>query len=26
VVLLHDNDEKRRFEAVFQPDLNVSSN
>jgi hypothetical protein len=26
VVLLHDKDEKRRFEAVFQPDLNVSSN
>ena len=26
VVLLHDQGEKRRFEAVFQPDLNVSSN
>jgi hypothetical protein len=26
VVLLHDQDEKRRFKAVFQPDLNVSSN
>jgi hypothetical protein len=26
VVLLHDKDEKRRFEAVFHPDLNVSSN
>jgi len=25
-VLLHDQGEKRRFEAVFQPDLNVSSN
>jgi hypothetical protein len=26
VVLLHDRDEKRRFLAVFEPDLNVSSN
>jgi transcription elongation factor Elf1 len=26
VVLLHDADEKRRFEAVFQPDLAVSKN
>jgi len=26
VVLLHDQYEKRRFEAVFLPDLNVSKN
>jgi len=26
VILLHDQGEKRRFEAVFKPDLNVSSN
>jgi hypothetical protein len=26
VVLLHDRDELRRFEAVFHPDLNVSTN
>jgi hypothetical protein len=26
VVLLHDNDEKRRFEAVFEPELAVSAN
>ena len=26
VVLLHDQDEKRRFEAVFAPDLAVSNN
>ncbi|MGB8672993.1 MAG: hypothetical protein WCD27_01465 [Candidatus Acidiferrales bacterium] len=26
VVMLHDQDEKRRFEAVFSADLNVSPN
>ena len=26
VVLLHDQDEKRRFQAVFLPDLDVSRN
>jgi hypothetical protein len=26
VVLVHDRDEKRRFEAVFQPDLSAVSN
>jgi hypothetical protein len=26
VVLLHDKDEKRRFDAVFYPDLEVSKN
>jgi len=26
IVLVHDRDEKRRFDAVFQPDLEVSKN